>query len=223
MPPMPWMTAADAAAALGVSRATLYAYVSRGRIRSQAMPGSARARGYARDDVERLRRRSEERRAPDKAAAGRCSGGCRCWSRRSRSSTAVASSTAATTRSAWPAPGRSRRWRRSSGPAGSGSRPPARAPTRPRSRGRAQGAVRGPRPGDAGCDRRPRRRGVRSPAGGGRRARGGGFCRCSSRRPRPLAPRHEPIEAALARAWRLDRRAAPIWCAPCWCCVPITS
>ena len=66
---MPWMTAADAARALGVSRATLYAYVSRGRIRSQAMPGSARARGYARDDVERLRRRTEERRAPDKAAA----------------------------------------------------------------------------------------------------------------------------------------------------------
>ena len=66
---MPWMTAADAARALGVSRATLYAYVSRGRIRSQAMPGTARTRGYARDDVERLRRRTEERRAPDKAAA----------------------------------------------------------------------------------------------------------------------------------------------------------
>jgi citrate synthase len=69
MKQMPWMTAAEAAAALGVSRATLYAYVSRGRVRSQAMPGTSRARGYARDDVEALRRRTEERRAPDKAAA----------------------------------------------------------------------------------------------------------------------------------------------------------
>jgi citrate synthase len=63
------MTAADAAALLKVSRATLYAYVSRGRIRSQVMPGSSRHRGYAREDVERLRRRAEERRDPGKAAA----------------------------------------------------------------------------------------------------------------------------------------------------------
>jgi len=64
-----WMTAADAAALLGVNRATLYAYVSRGFVRSQSVPGRARERGYARDDVERLRRRTEERRDPDKAAA----------------------------------------------------------------------------------------------------------------------------------------------------------
>ena len=63
------MTAADAARSLEVSRATLYAYVSRGFVRSQASPGSTRERLYARSDVERLRRRSEERRAPDKAAA----------------------------------------------------------------------------------------------------------------------------------------------------------
>ncbi|MGD9902192.1 MAG: citrate synthase family protein [Vicinamibacterales bacterium] len=63
------MTAAEAAAHLGVSRATLYAYVSRGRIRSQAVPGRVRERGYARDDVERLRRRAEERKQPGKAAA----------------------------------------------------------------------------------------------------------------------------------------------------------
>ena len=63
------MTAADAARLLDVSRATLYAYVSRGFVRSQASPGSTRERLYARSDVERLRRRSEERRAPDKAAA----------------------------------------------------------------------------------------------------------------------------------------------------------
>src|SRR3954467_2752810 len=67
--PPPWITAIEAATLLGVNRATLYAYVSRGHIRSQAVPGSPRGRSYARDDVERLRRRTEERRAPDKAAA----------------------------------------------------------------------------------------------------------------------------------------------------------
>jgi citrate synthase len=63
------MDAADAARVLGVSRATLYAYVSRGFIRSQPRPGSSHDRSYARDDVERLRRRAEERRDPDKARA----------------------------------------------------------------------------------------------------------------------------------------------------------
>ena len=68
--PSAWIPAADAAALLGVSRATLYAYVSRGFVRSQASSASStRERVYARDDLERLRRRSEERRAPDKAAA----------------------------------------------------------------------------------------------------------------------------------------------------------
>jgi citrate synthase len=64
-----WISAAEAASLLGVTRATLYAYVSRGFVRSQAMPGSAHARRYARDDLEQLRRRTEERRNPDKAAA----------------------------------------------------------------------------------------------------------------------------------------------------------
>jgi citrate synthase len=65
-----WIAAADAARLLGVSRPTLYAYVSRGFIRSQPAPGSSRRRTYSHDDVERLRRRTEQRRAPDKAAAG---------------------------------------------------------------------------------------------------------------------------------------------------------
>ncbi len=64
-----WLGAADAAARLGVSRATLYAYVSRGLIRSQPLPGSSRAHGYARDDIERLHRRAEARRDPSQAAA----------------------------------------------------------------------------------------------------------------------------------------------------------
>jgi citrate synthase len=65
----PWIDAVEASRLLGVSRATLYAYVSRGFIRSQAAPGSPRQRTYSHDDVQRLRRRTEERRAPDKAAA----------------------------------------------------------------------------------------------------------------------------------------------------------
>src|SRR6185436_3461584 len=68
-PRHPWIGAAEAAQRLGVSRATLYAYVSRGFIRSQAQAGSTRERTYSHDDVERLRRRTEERKAPDKAAA----------------------------------------------------------------------------------------------------------------------------------------------------------
>jgi citrate synthase len=64
-----WVGAVDAARLLGVSRTTLYAYVSRGFLRSQASLHSPRERLYSHDDVERLRRRTEERRAPDKAAA----------------------------------------------------------------------------------------------------------------------------------------------------------
>ena len=64
-----WMSAANASALLGVSRTTLYAYVSRGFVRSQATPGPSRERRYSRDDVERLQRRTEERRNPDKAVA----------------------------------------------------------------------------------------------------------------------------------------------------------
>jgi citrate synthase len=63
-----WMSAEEAAKALGVNRATLYAYVSREYIRSEARPGTARERRYSREDVERLRRRNEERRDPEKAA-----------------------------------------------------------------------------------------------------------------------------------------------------------
>jgi citrate synthase len=64
-----WIGAAEAARMLGITRPTLYAYVSRGFIRSEPGPGASRARRYARDDVERLRRRAEERRDPDKVAA----------------------------------------------------------------------------------------------------------------------------------------------------------
>jgi citrate synthase len=64
-----WLDANAATKLLGVSRATLYAYVSRGFIRSEAVPGKPRLKRYAREDVERLRMRAEERRNPEKAAA----------------------------------------------------------------------------------------------------------------------------------------------------------
>jgi citrate synthase len=64
-----WISAAEAARRLHITRPTLYAYVSRGFVRSQAGTGPSRARRYASDDIERLRRRAEERRDPDKVAA----------------------------------------------------------------------------------------------------------------------------------------------------------
>jgi len=63
-----WTDAREATRLLGVSRATLYAYVSRGFVRSEPVPGKARERRYALEDVERLRVRAEERRNPEKAA-----------------------------------------------------------------------------------------------------------------------------------------------------------
>ena len=63
-----WVDADEAIELLGVSRATLYAYVSRGRIRSEAARGGNRRSRYSRDDIERLVARSRERRNPEKAA-----------------------------------------------------------------------------------------------------------------------------------------------------------
>lgn len=63
-----YLSAKDAAAALGVSVPTLYAYVSRGLVRSEAVGGSKRSRRYRRDDVERLKERQVQRRNPVQAA-----------------------------------------------------------------------------------------------------------------------------------------------------------
>jgi citrate synthase len=62
-----WLDAKAATKLLDVSRATLYAYVSRGFVRSEPVPGRPRERRYAREDVDRLRLRAEERRNPQKA------------------------------------------------------------------------------------------------------------------------------------------------------------
>ena len=62
-----FLTAAEAAATLGVKPQTLYAYVSRGWIRSEPV-GGGRRRRYLRADVQRLRRRVEVRSNPAAAA-----------------------------------------------------------------------------------------------------------------------------------------------------------
>src|SRR5216684_6954234 len=63
-----WLSSGDASKRLGVNRTTLYAYVSRGLVRSAPAPGNAHQRRYAAEDVERLRSRSEQRRDPGKIA-----------------------------------------------------------------------------------------------------------------------------------------------------------
>src|SRR5215468_4317410 len=61
------LSAAEAAAELAVSLPTLYAYVSRGLIRSEGEPGSRRRR-YAAEDVWLLKERKQSRRDPAKTA-----------------------------------------------------------------------------------------------------------------------------------------------------------
>jgi len=67
--PAYFLTARQAADALGVTRATLYAYTSRGQLRSEPVPGQPRERRYYREDVERLKARKVARRDPANAAA----------------------------------------------------------------------------------------------------------------------------------------------------------
>jgi citrate synthase len=64
-----YLTAKQAADALGVAKATLYAYTSRGQLQSEPVPGRPRERRYYREEIERLRERKEARRDPSKAAA----------------------------------------------------------------------------------------------------------------------------------------------------------
>ncbi len=65
------MNAATAAATLGVSRDTLYAYVSRGLLRSTPDPADPRARRYAAADVVRLRDRRGARHGREEELANR--------------------------------------------------------------------------------------------------------------------------------------------------------
>jgi citrate synthase len=63
-----YMTAKDAAALLGVKEATLYAYVSRGLIRSEAISDAPRQRLYLAEDVQTLAARKVQWRDPAKVA-----------------------------------------------------------------------------------------------------------------------------------------------------------
>src|SRR5687768_4589840 len=63
-----YLTAHEAATELDISLATLYAYVSRGLIRSEAN-GKIRTRRYRLEDIRALKARKEQRRDPVKAAA----------------------------------------------------------------------------------------------------------------------------------------------------------
>jgi citrate synthase len=63
-----YLSAPEAAARLGVSRGSLYSYVSRGRLRAEPDPHDSRVSRYVSDDVERLRERKEARRHPEAAA-----------------------------------------------------------------------------------------------------------------------------------------------------------
>lgn len=60
--------AGEAVALLGVGRATLYAYVSRGQIRAEPDPADPRRRLYRRADIEGLRQRKARGRRPEKVA-----------------------------------------------------------------------------------------------------------------------------------------------------------
>lgn len=62
-----WLTSIEACATLGVKRATLYTYVSRGAIRCS---GEGRTRRYHGDDVARVAKRAEARRGHAAVASG---------------------------------------------------------------------------------------------------------------------------------------------------------
>ena len=63
-----YLTAKEAASELSISLSTLYAYVSRGQIRSEEGGGSKRDRLYHGEDIERLKARKEARRNPERVA-----------------------------------------------------------------------------------------------------------------------------------------------------------
>jgi citrate synthase len=67
MPKKRYLTAREAAEALNISAATLYAYVSRGLIRSETA-GNKRQRRYYSEDIDKLISRKEARRNPEAAA-----------------------------------------------------------------------------------------------------------------------------------------------------------
>src|SRR5919112_5956901 len=65
-----YLSARRAAEELDVSLATLYAYGSRGMVRSETVEGKGRNRRYRAEDVRRLKERRERRRDPDGVVEG---------------------------------------------------------------------------------------------------------------------------------------------------------
>ncbi len=72
-----YLTAEEAADELGVAKNTLYAYVSRGLVRSELGDTSRRTRRYRADDVRQLKRRKEQKQDPSTAPARRSTGAFR--------------------------------------------------------------------------------------------------------------------------------------------------
>lgn len=64
----PFLSSSEVVERLGISKATLYAYVSRGLIRSEPVPDAPRTRRYRADDVERLLHRQRLRSDPESSA-----------------------------------------------------------------------------------------------------------------------------------------------------------
>lgn len=65
-----YVTSTEVVRRLRITRETLYAYVSRGLIRSEKIPGSHRKKWYYREDVENLLKKKEIRQNPGKAVRG---------------------------------------------------------------------------------------------------------------------------------------------------------
>jgi citrate synthase len=63
-----YLSAKEATALLGISMATLYSYVSRGLIRSEAVGEDSRVRRYHAEDVQKLKERKEHRKNPAETA-----------------------------------------------------------------------------------------------------------------------------------------------------------
>ena len=64
-----FMDAEEAIERLGVRRATLYAYVSRGMVRAEAHPGDPRRSRYSAEDIDRLAAGRKRGRSPGRVAA----------------------------------------------------------------------------------------------------------------------------------------------------------
>ncbi len=66
--PKRFLSADEVIQQLGINKATLYSYVSRGTIRSEETEGKSRRRRYFAEDVEALLKRKEDRRNPERVA-----------------------------------------------------------------------------------------------------------------------------------------------------------